>query len=88
MDKKEKLNIAFFGTPEFAVDVLNELKNRGGSTPTGLLPGLVITAPDRPVGRKLIITPPPIKVWADENQIKTLQPEKLDEVFTRLAKLS
>jgi len=84
MDKKGKIRIAFFGTPEFATDVLNELQNYGNTIPLDL----IITAPNRPVGRKLIITPPPIKIWADKNQIRTLQPEKLDEVFTRLAKLS
>ncbi len=73
------IKIAFFGTPEFAVDVLEELKSRC-PTPT-LLPSLIITAPDRPVGRKLVMTPPPMKIWADENNIPTLQPEKLDEDF-------
>lgn len=81
MDNNEKIKIVFFGTPEFAVDILNELKTCECATFTSFLPDLIITTPNKPVGRKLKLTPPPIKIWADENQIKTLQPEKLDEVF-------
>ncbi len=76
-----KLNIVFFGSPELAVDILKELKICGGLTPTDLMPSLIITQPNKKVGRKLIITPPPVKVWADENDIQTLQPEKLDNEF-------
>ncbi|MCK4386569.1 MAG: methionyl-tRNA formyltransferase [Candidatus Pacebacteria bacterium] len=75
MTKKEKINIVFFGTPEFAADVLEELKKGG------ILPDLVVTAPDKPAGRKLKLTPPPVKIWADENNINTLQPQKLDGDF-------
>ncbi len=65
------LKIAFFGTPEFAVLILKELE-RGGIKPT-----LVITNPDEPQGRKLIITPPAVKVWGLENNITVIQPENL-----------
>jgi len=77
MDKQTELNIAFFGTSDFAVGVLEQLKIL---TPQSL-PNLIITTPDKPAGRKLKLTPPPIKIWADRNKIKTLQPEKLDEKF-------
>ena len=70
-----KYKIAFFGTPDFSVIILDELKRHG------ILPTLVITAPDKPKGRHLVLTPPPVKVWADENNIPTLQPEKLDAEF-------
>jgi methionyl-tRNA formyltransferase len=62
----------FFGTSRFSVILLDELKKH-----FNIVPSLVVTAPDRPVGRKQIITPPPIKVWADAHGIATLQPEKL-----------
>ncbi|GMQ94938.1 MAG: methionyl-tRNA formyltransferase [Patescibacteria group bacterium] len=68
-------NIVFFGTPQFAVYVLEELEN------IGLVPSLVVTAPDRPAGRKLTLTPPPVKVWAEKHSIPVLQPEKLDDEF-------
>ena len=83
----KKIKIVFFGTPEFAVDVLNELLRCATPQDFSLLPNLIVTTPDRPVGRKLIITPPPMKIWADKNQIKTLQPEKLDEDFVDKLKL-
>ena len=44
-----------------------------------ITPDIVITAPDKPKGRKLIITPPPVKIWALENKIKVFQPEKLNK---------
>ncbi len=72
------INFAFFGTDEFAVTVLETLKSRG------LTPALIVTTPDKPKGRKLILTPPPAKVWAESQSIKVLQPEKLkDEAFLK-----
>jgi len=70
-----KLNIAFFGSPQLAVNILKELKT------ANILPSLIITQPDRKSGRKMVLTPPPVKIWADENKILTLQPKKLDEEF-------
>jgi len=72
--KNNSLKFAFFGTPEFAVGILNELEKRG------FLPSLVISAPDKPRGRKLIITPPETKVWATERNIPVLQPEKVGDL--------
>jgi len=63
--------IVFFGTPQFAVTILEELKK------TGILPTLVVTAPDKPQGRGLTLTPPPVKVWAQQNEIKVIQPDNL-----------
>lgn len=65
--------IAFFGTPDIAVYVLEELEK------AGLRPELIITNPDRPQGRKLILTPPPAKIWATEKGIPVFQPESLKE---------
>jgi len=70
------LKIVFFGTPDFAVVVLEELKT------AGIMPTLIVTAPDKPRGRKLVLTPPPVKEWAEKNSIDVAQPAKLkDEVF-------
>lgn len=63
--------IVFFGTPDFAVWVFDALLTRG------IKPDLIITAPDAPKGRKLIMTPPAVKVWADTHGIPTLQPEEI-----------
>ena len=73
----------FFGTPEFAAIILEKLIK------TGFIPVAVITNPDRPLGRKKIITPPPIKQLLKLNYLRDredslvgiLQPEKLEEVF-------
>ena len=69
------INFAFFGTDEFSVATLNELKD------ASYLPSLIVCAPDRPKGRGLLLTPPPAKVWAEENKVRFLQPEKLDSNF-------
>ncbi|MBI2630741.1 methionyl-tRNA formyltransferase [Candidatus Nomurabacteria bacterium] len=70
-NKSKKLNFAFFGTPDVASETLEILKQGG------YLPSLIITSPDKPQGRKMIVTPPPVKVWAKENNILYIQPEKL-----------
>lgn len=67
------MNIAFFGTDEFSVRVLETLKE------LGLKPSLIITVPDQPQGRKMIVTPPPAKVWAESNGINVAQPLNLKE---------
>jgi methionyl-tRNA formyltransferase len=67
------MKFAFFGTDEFAVHVLETLKSRG------LTPSIVISTPDKPQGRKLIITPSPSKVWAEKENITVLQPDKLND---------
>ena len=66
------LNFAFFGTSEFAVKILKKLIENG------YIPNLVVTAPDKPKGRKMILTPPPVKVSALEHNLKIIQPEKLN----------
>ena len=72
------MQYVFFGSSSFAAAILNYLISNGYT------PAAVITNPDRPVGRKQIITPPPVKALIMEHEtwntnIKTLQPEKLDE---------
>lgn len=76
----KNLNFVYFGTPEFSRIVLDELKS------AGYLPSLIITAPSRPVGRKRVLTPPPVKVWADENNIECWQPEKPKDIVEKLAR--
>ncbi|MEX0931317.1 MAG: methionyl-tRNA formyltransferase [Candidatus Paceibacterota bacterium] len=68
----------FFGTSDFSIIVLEELIAKN------LLPSLVVTTPDKPKGRKLILTPPPVKTFADARGIPCLQPEELNEAFIDL----
>lgn len=67
----QKPRVAFFGTPDFAVWVLDALES------CGVLPDLVVCAPDAPKGRKLVMTPPAAKVWAEARGIRVIQPEKI-----------
>ncbi len=63
----------FFGTSSFSIYVLNRLLE------LGIKPDSIVTVPDKPQGRKLILTPPPVKVWAEEHSIPCLQFAKLDD---------
>lgn len=65
------MKIAFFGTPDIAVTVLEELKA------CGISPELIVTNPDKPQGRKMILTPPPVKTWATDHDIPVFQPDTL-----------
>lgn len=67
--------IAFFGTPDFAVRILDVLERRD------FTPAVIITAPDKPKGRKLVMTPPPVKLWAEKRERTVLQPMRLDQAF-------
>ena len=73
MKNATPLKIAFFGTPDIAVMVLDELAI------AGYIPALVVTNPDAPVGRKHIMTSPPAKVWATEHNIPVFQPTTLKQ---------
>lgn len=65
------MRVVFMGTPDFAVPCLQKLIDLGHEV-TG-----VFTQPDKPQGRKMIMTPPPVKVLAEENGIKVYQPLKM-----------
>lgn len=69
----KKLNIVFMGTPDFAVPCLQKLINSSHNV-LG-----VFTQPDKPQGRKMVLTPPPVKVLAESNGIKVYQPEKMKD---------
>ena len=68
-----KVKFVFFGSSKFSCIILDELKA------AGFLPSLVVAVKDKPKGRKLLITPPDTKVWANANGIPCLQPEKLND---------
>ena len=63
--------IVFMGTPDFSVPVLGRLVDEGYDV-IG-----VVTQPDRPVGRKRVLTPPPVKAEALKHGIPVYQPEKI-----------
>ena len=65
--------VVFMGTPDFAVPVLRQVIQDGFEVIA------VVTQPDRPVGRKKVMTPPPVKVEAEKQGIPVYQPEKIRE---------
>ena len=77
--------IIFFGTSSFAVPSLERLI----ADPRFEVVA-VVTQPDRPVGRKMILTPPPVKEAAMRHRIPVLQYEKVksDEAYEELKKIS
>ncbi|GGI41693.1 methionyl-tRNA formyltransferase [Mammaliicoccus stepanovicii] len=62
--------IVFMGTPDFSTGILEMLIKAYDVI-------AVVTQPDRPVGRKKILTPPPVKKVALAHDIPVYQPEKL-----------
>jgi len=65
------LKIIFMGTPKFGAIILEKLAD------SRYKPILVVTETDKPVGRKKVLTPPPVKVVAEKYEIPVLQPEKI-----------
>ena len=82
MNKKD-FRIVFMGTPEFAVASLDKLFHEGYTIPA------VITAPDKPAGRGKKLQASAIKLYAEANGLKVLQPEKLkaDDFLSELNRL-
>ncbi len=64
--------VIFFGTSEFAIPTLVTLVKEDYEIVA------VITTPDEPVGRKQVLTPPPVKVIAEKFGLKIFQPQKLN----------
>lgn len=67
------MNIVFMGTPDFAGESLKALYNEKYNI------SAVFTKPDMPVGRKHIMTPPEVKVIANELNIPVFQPTTLKD---------
>ena len=70
----EDLKIVYMGTPEFSVGPLKELINNYDVE-------MVVTQPDKEVGRKKILTPSKVKEFALANSIKVFQPHKIREEY-------
>ncbi|MEA1919195.1 MAG: methionyl-tRNA formyltransferase [Campylobacterota bacterium] len=75
------MTVIFMGTPDYASSILKSLINDHNINVAA-----VYTQPDKPVGRKKIMTPPPVKVLAQENGIEIYQPSRLrdEEVVSEL----
>ena len=75
------MKLIYMGTPDFAVPSLERLVKDGHDI------ALVVTQPDKPVGRKQILTPPAVKVCATTLGLPVYQPSsmKTDECYDTLA---
>ena len=78
------MRIVFAGTPNFAVKALSHLHNSNHEIIA------VYCQPDRPKGRGKVLTPCPVKLYALENNLTVVQPEKLShpENYKRLLSLN
>lgn len=80
----EKLRIVFMGTPDFAVGILDTILKNNYEI------AAVVTAPDKPAGRGQKLNQSAVKVYAEENNLKVLQPTNLksEDFLAELATLN
>jgi methionyl-tRNA formyltransferase len=78
------MRVLFWGTPDFAVPSLSALLGEGHDVLA------VVTQPDRPAGRGRALRPSPVKVYALEESLPVLQPERArgDEFMQQLRELA
>ncbi len=74
------MKLIYMGTPDFAVPSLERLLQDGHEV------ALVVTQPDKPIGRKQVLTPPAVKLCALSHDLPVFQPDsmKADESYDRL----
>jgi len=75
------MKIIFMGTPQFSVSILEEVHKKYGVD-------LVVTQPDKSVGRKKVLTFTPVKEKALELGIKVFQPRKIKEDYEAITSLN
>lgn len=80
-DNFVNIKVAFLGTPEFAIPALKALAK------SEFKPFAVFCAPDKPIGRKQEMTPPPIKVAAQNFGIPVYQPTNKQELTEKILEL-
>lgn len=78
-----KLKVVFLGTPQIACNALQELNKKDDIEIV-----CVVTQPDKPAGRGHKLTPPPVKVLAEELGLQTFQPTSIrkDETLIQTLK--
>ena len=78
------INVIFMGTPDYAEKILARLIAESNINVVG-----VYTQPDKPVGRKKIMTAPEVKLLAQKSSIDVYQPTRLrdEETVTELLKI-
>jgi len=75
MKGSDLMRIVFMGTPDFATTILERLLHSDHDIV------LVVSQPDRPIGRKRVMTPPPVKTLAISHRIPVFQPERIRDGY-------
>ncbi len=78
----KKFDVAYMGTPDFAVPALDLLKNH-----PQINLKCVITMPDRPAGRGKQLQSPPVAIYAKENKIPLIQTENINKETSALTSI-
>ncbi len=79
LKEDQSIRVIFMGTPEYAQSILDRLLEESGIEVV-----MVVTQPDRPVGRKRVLSSPPVKESALRHGVEVLQPSSLrDESIQR-----
>lgn len=76
------MRYVFFGTPEFAARILAAVIR------AGFAPAALVASPDRPAGRKQILSPPKTKIVAQAHGIPVFQPETPGELQPSLEEIA
>ncbi len=71
------MNVIYMGTPDYAQKILERLIETKDINVIA-----IYTQPDKPAGRKKVLTPPPVKVTAELNSIPIYQPNRLRDEET------
>ena len=79
----KKLNIVYFGTPEFSVPALDMLKNHSSVNIS-----YVVSMPDRPAGRGQNLKSPEVIEYAKANKIPYIQTENINKDVEALKKIN
>jgi methionyl-tRNA formyltransferase len=77
-----KIKIIFIGTAEFGLPAFEALTKDDNFEIV-----LVITQPDKPVGRKQVVTSSPIKIAAEKKNITILQPDHIIDIREKISLL-
>jgi len=72
------MKFAFFGTDDFSIAIIEKLMS------DFYYPSVIVTMPDKPVGRKQVMTPPPIASVAEHHKVPLMQPEKVADIKEQL----
>lgn len=68
------MNIVFLGTPEFSIPILKKLSEKYKVV-------LVVSQPDKRIGRKQILTKTPVKKIAESLNLEVFQPENIKKEY-------